>query len=851
MKNTEYKDVFDVGDEVLSMENKFSYPAFPSFKNAFTIGENIRGMSNVSPLATYKFYNQNSNEIASKYFVDADPPEKGTFTYVSDIRSDLTPYIKDVKDFYYYEKQDVDHFAFKVILFSSTEATKLKECFEVCKPKGREVLMFIEDNKGDTSGTYGAIRISEELLQFFTNKDKQYKNYNFLSYDLQDNKNVYDYLRKSVPGITEEQLTILFHKGYIEDKRIGLVKDFFQLASAFSSGMSFIPGMSWLTNDAARTAMSAILGKAIQLIEKTRLEENRWQPKPPKKENGEQDENYRYESLISSGKDENGTINITQLAKILKGMLEAQNLVMRNVLLVRKDFTSNTKATDILEFLYAKYLDSYDIALGVINGLEDLSEMEFLKHGAQAYNALLCGVWNGLIDAVSGLFALVKMFYDGITLGKDFVQNIEKYLPTLLEQYDETIEAIKNISFSQTAKYIYTKLREINLTFDPVACAYFTGYVYGFIISLIIEVILTIILTVGTVTVPLIIEKLEEAIFGIFRLGWGIAKGTAILARTFAKFVVKSIKDVIKGFQELLIFLKQGWQEIKKIIDDVFSKTSKIIEEQAGIFIKKLPSNIGKFVDLLSKNFPKLQKKIVDGLLIIEFKGNILAKINPKGIITEIKYFRELNNYTYFTELKNVKIELEIVDDLGRKTIKKYEDTVEVMKKGDDVGFRAKFEEGKIRDGEYINYTYGKSGRDPAYATNPLSKSKTVDVTLQEGDLFYIVEYKDRSLQRHVPGGFGSKDKINTIKELRENIAVKKDWKDEARGQIVIRTYKVKTGKEIPARSGWVGPMLEDTPSSPYFNEVLPGGSHQYEFINAWDSDFVNLIDKIDEKILK
>lgn len=79
-------------------------------------------------------------------------------------------------------------------------------------------------------------------------------------------------------------------------------------------------------------------------------------------------------------------------------------------------------------------------------------------------------------------------------------------------------------------------------------------------------------------------------------------------------------------------------------------------------------------------------------------------------------------------------------------------------------------------------------------------------------------------------------------------ITVKKDWKDEACGEIVIRTYTVKAGKEIPSRNGWVGPMLEDTPSSPYFNEVLPGGSHQYEFINAWDSDFVYLID---EKILK
>lgn len=122
---------------------------------------------------------------------------------------------------------------------------------------------------------------------------------------------------------------------------------------------------------------------------------------------------------------------------------------------------------------------------------------------------------------------MVKMIYDGITLGKDFAQNIEKYLPTLLEQFDEAVQAIKNISFSDTAKYIHTKLKQINLTFDPVACAYFIGYAFGFIILLIIEIIVGILVSGGVLNIPIIIEKLEEAIFGVFRLGWGFAKGVA------------------------------------------------------------------------------------------------------------------------------------------------------------------------------------------------------------------------------------------------------------------------------------------------------------------------------------
>jgi len=75
-------------------------------------------------------------------------------------------------------------------------------------------------------------------------------------------------------------------------------------------------------------------------------------------------------------------------------------------------------------------------------------------------------VWNGLVDSVAGLLAMVKMIYDGITLGKDFAKNIEKYLPALLEQFDEAVQAIRNISFSDTAKYIHTKLKQINLTFS-------------------------------------------------------------------------------------------------------------------------------------------------------------------------------------------------------------------------------------------------------------------------------------------------------------------------------------------------------------------------------------------------
>ena len=85
----------------------------------FFLGETIRGMNNVSPLVAYKFFNQNSNDILNKYFIDAPPHTEGTFTYCSDVRSDLKKYIKHVQNFEY-DRAKTKEFAFRVILFSST-----------------------------------------------------------------------------------------------------------------------------------------------------------------------------------------------------------------------------------------------------------------------------------------------------------------------------------------------------------------------------------------------------------------------------------------------------------------------------------------------------------------------------------------------------------------------------------------------------------------------------------------------------------------------------------------------------------------------------------------------------------
>ncbi|REC48841.1 hypothetical protein [Chryseobacterium pennipullorum] len=612
MENTDYKDIFDIGNEALSMDNQLSFPSFPSFKAAFTIGENIRGMSNVNPLATVKLFNQTPDDLLTKYFPDGSTPVEGTFTYIPDNRSDLTSVIKTtVKDFYYYSVVDVKNFAFKVIIFSSTEATKLKECFEVSSPQGREILIFVEDNSSDNvSGTYGAIKISDEVLTFLNSKKR-------LAYDVYDNTEIYKEIKAVVPELTDDQIKGLLQKGYIEDTRIDIAKTYFNVASFFSSGISLLhPALGILTNNAVRTATSSVLEKIIETIEKARLGENRWQPRPPRLENGAFDESYKYDPLISSGNSNSGTVNFTEINRYLKTMLTEQNDFVRSLLNIKKDFKPNSQPKGLLEILYKSYLDAYYIMHNVA------SNLEILKYGTKVYNALLCGIWNGLIDAVSGIFAMVKMMYDGITLGKDFAQNIEKYLPTLLEQFDEAIQAIKSIDFTETAKYIYGKLIEIKLTFDPVACAYFIGYAYGFIISLIIEIVVGILVSGGTLSIAAIINALAETILGIFRLTWGALKGVAKAFRSFTRFVVKSINDLIKGFQELITWLKKGWSELKKIIDEGFDLSTKKHWMSPGYF--KFGEDPATF-----RNFIRLRERGDDGYY------NILCHGSEKNVIID------------------------------------------------------------------------------------------------------------------------------------------------------------------------------------------------------------------------
>ncbi len=137
--------------------------------------------------------------------------------------------------------------------------------------------------------------------------------------------------------------------------------------------------------------------------------------------------------------------------------------------------------------------------------------------------------------------------------------------------------------------------------------------------------------------IPIIIEKFEEAIFGIFRLGWGMVKGAARKIRTFSKFVVKSVKDLIKGFEELIKFLKGEKGSFKKIIDEVFEASNiKKIGQYGGRILSE--AEIEDWAKLVMKKYgTKLLK-------VDKFDDpDVLAQFDPNT--NTIKYTDEVTEY--------------------------------------------------------------------------------------------------------------------------------------------------------------------------------------------------------------
>lgn len=202
-------------------------------------------------------------------------------------------------------------------------------------------------------------------------------------------------------------------------------------------------------------------------------------------------------------------------------------------------------------------------------------------------------------------------------------------------------------------------------------------------------------------------------------------------------------------------------------------------------------------------------RSIEKSIIQYSFNGTTFLKLSPEGVLLKTQKFAKVDNYEVINKTP-YKVKIEYDNQL-------YTEWVDLVKTHEGkLIYRPAFVVNEKRSAEVVNALHERSGHTAPYKTS----TEVEDVVINKGASFYIVEYEVQP----APGAFGSKEKITTLEELRTKLAVLEAWKPIKEGNpLVVKEYTAL--QPIKARSGIVGPQ-----------DNLPGGAHQYEFLDNWHS---------------
>jgi Metallopeptidase toxin 4 len=200
--------------------------------------------------------------------------------------------------------------------------------------------------------------------------------------------------------------------------------------------------------------------------------------------------------------------------------------------------------------------------------------------------AFLCGIWNGIIDFVGGLFLFIGQIAQ---LQYNIGANLEEYL----ERFDSFCETVSNLKWEEISKAFskvyddvkkyFKDSKENDFNYDKIA--YFAGFSVAFIATLFIPF--------TAFAKPLgVINKLQKTIF------------PAELVQKVSQTTAKTTNFVVKA-------TKESYETALTFIDDIISllaKGAKGIEE----FLKDIWKKIAEWFLENRKNFESLAKKIKD-----------------------------------------------------------------------------------------------------------------------------------------------------------------------------------------------------------------------------------------------
>jgi hypothetical protein len=595
-----HKIPFEDGIAMQKMGYFTDAKAFSKAQNGnFTLGETQRGLTNVSPLAAYKFYNQTSTEVLNKYFPDSKEIPRGNTNIIEDI-TEKNGYNFNSHNYYFDTNHNgiygdgKDILAFKLLLFISPDGNKVKECYEVVKPADDEVILFLESDKDVLSEDKLYGRMSDKVRKQFTDKDGNLKSNLF---DDEIMKAV-----KKYADINQEVVEELMKKGFIENK---IIDEGFFIFMKYAMMGGAIPAkaLGWILNK---------LGNGIDFL---KIPDEFWDT-----------ENSAYyfkkEKLI-----ENLSISTEKLKMLDQLFQDRKGLDLSDL---TPDFAEKAIKKQIS--VMKSFVENYNSYIktkveDIFKTLENPVMQEETESIAEKV-ALICGIWNGLVDFVSSIFKFLGSLLEApFDISKDFQHTLEmadNFADLLTDgTLYENMEAAVSEGMKQMVAYLKDKETD---DINWVRVYYISGFTISFI---------------GTFFIPLAdIAKIG----GVGKIGEILVKINDEVGKTMSqtsKFVKLQTEEAFqktsKALQNLLEMFAKGGQQLEEFVNNLWKKIADWFIRNKKLInsVDWMSSSLFKFGDdsRTFRNFLKLKQRADDGFY------NILCHGDSKSVyINNRKY---------------------------------------------------------------------------------------------------------------------------------------------------------------------------------------------------------------------
>jgi hypothetical protein len=291
-------------------------------------------------------------------------------------------------------------------------------------------------------------------------------------------------------------------------------------------------------------------------------------------------------------------------------------------------------------------------------GIEELAKyaLEIFKGTrliGEFFIALVCGIWNAIMDTIAGIFGLVKLVIQGISgIAKmangaiNYASHSDYYNSLVLEYLDNLLaEAIK-IDWKEVIEIATLMIRLPVLIWDKITelnhteVGYYVGYLLFEIVSFIFPPIK--LAELGKLAKWTRFGKIREVSKVIPE---GAVSKAVNKADEFFEFIQPLIKKLKAGTKEFKEFVRDILHKFRVWIEEVFGVTFKTLEKKEIDWIeRKTTGNFGgKLVTI--KQIKRLKKILRDeyGIELI-YEGSTTVKQKFKSI-GNFKTSKELFNF--------------------------------------------------------------------------------------------------------------------------------------------------------------------------------------------------------------